>query len=86
MSDDLFTTYEKLQTCRQVEVTMENIHLIAQFLEGTVTYGPDPYITTRRGSTIELGAWADEKGNRWNAPGPLSNGWFVEGTFHGEGV
>lgn len=81
MADDLFTTYEKIQTCRRTEVTLENIHLLAQHFGGTVTYGPDPYLTTPQGSTVAIGAWVDEKGSRWNAPGPLGQGWHKAGSF-----
>lgn len=91
MSDDLFTTYERLETCRRTEVTLENLHLLAQHFGGKAVYGEDPSSAniSKRGPHldlpgkewgIEVGAWIDERGSRWNAE-PLSQGWCPEGTY-----
>lgn len=92
---DLFTTYERLQRCRRVEVTLENLHLIAQHFGGEAIYTVDPdgdwqtkkprvFIPERAGGTpgtVEVGSWVDESGSRWN-PEPLTQGWSPAGTYH----
>lgn len=43
MSDDgLFTTYERLNTCRRTEVTVDNLHLLAQHFGATAVYTTNP--------------------------------------------
>ena len=92
-TDDLFTTYERLETCHRVEVTLENLHLLAQHFGGTAIYSvedskhwqrskPRMAITSSSGSeaVIEVGAWVDKRGSRWN-PEPLTQGWSPEGTY-----
>jgi len=89
----MFTTYEKLETCQRTEVTVDNLHLLAQHFGGTAIYTVDPagnwqerhqrlVIPRPNGkeSVIEVGAWVDEGGSRWN-PEPLTQGWSQEGTY-----
>jgi hypothetical protein len=94
MSEDLFTAYERLETCRRVEVTVENLHVLAQHFGGTAIYAVEegaahwqlskPRIVIPRAGgsegTVEVGAWVDDRGNRWN-PEPLTQGWNPEGTY-----
>jgi hypothetical protein len=96
MSDDLFTDFERLETCRRAEVTEDNLHLLARHLGGTAVYGADPndvqharrkphiLLSSRfaddESRVIEVGSWVDERGNRWN-PEPLTQGWSPAGTF-----
>jgi len=83
--DDLFTTYEKLQTCRRVEVTEDNIHTLAKHFGRSVNYANNVPVMWNDSETgfrwkVEVGAWVDERGNRWN-PEPLTQGWSPEGTY-----
>lgn len=90
MSDnDLFTTYEQLKICHRVEVTIDNLHILAQHFGGTAVYTEDPngdwqtkkpHLIIPGKGTIEIGAWTDKGGSRWNAE-PLSQGWHPEGTY-----
>lgn len=81
-SEDLFANFEKLQTCRQTEVTMENLHLLAQYFGGKAVYSEGgAFLVTPRGSEVQIGDWVDDKGSRWNAPGPVGHGWHPAGTF-----
>lgn len=96
MSDHpLFTTYEKLNTCRRTEVTLENLHLLAQHFKGSAVYAEDPdgnwqtkkphvFIPERAGGTpgiVEVGSWVDDRGSRWS-PEPLTQGYSPAGTYH----
>jgi hypothetical protein len=95
---ELFTDYERLETCHRVEVTVENLHLLAQHFGGVAIYAADeqaPHwqskkprlsIPRARGedSVIEVGAWVDERGIRWN-PEPLTQGWHPAGTYQEAG-
>jgi len=91
VSDDLFTEFERLETCRRAEVTLENLHLLAQHFGGTAVYASDPdgdwierkphlLIPGLGSGRVEVGAWVDVRGSRWN-PEPLSQGWSPAGTF-----
>lgn len=81
LADALFTTFERLETCRRVEVTEENIHLLARFYECSVDYSGDvPKLRNPTNHPVEVGSWIDVKGSRWN-PEPLSQGWSPAGTF-----
>lgn len=84
MSEGPFTTFERLETCHRVEVTEDNIHILAKHFGWVVDYGRDMPRLQRPadtpGSTIEVGAWVDIRGNRWN-PAPLTQGWRPEGTY-----
>ena len=95
MSNELFTEYERLETCRRTEVTVENLHLLAQHFGGTAVYTVEetkhyllskPRIALpplREGGderVVEVGAWIDDRGNRWN-PEPLTQGWNPAGTY-----
>lgn len=88
-----FATFERLETCHRVEVTLDNLHVLAQHFGGEAIYrtNPDgnwqtkkPRLVISKGgitsSTIEVGAWVDEQGNRWN-PEPLTQDWRPEGTY-----
>lgn len=78
---DLFTTFERLETCHRVEITEENIHLLAQFFSCTVDYsGDSPTLRNPRNHPAEIGSWLDHRGNRWN-PEPLTQGWSPAGSF-----
>lgn len=87
MSDDgLFTTYERLNTCRRTEVTVDNLHLLAQHFGATAVYTTNPRLIippVNEGGAervAEVGSWIDERGSRWS-PEPLSQGWSPAGTF-----
>lgn len=93
MTDEIFMAYERLETCQRVEVTLDNLHLLAQHFGGSAVYTADPegdwvskkphLIIPRKASglgRIEVGAWVDQKGSRWN-PEPLTQGWEPSGTF-----
>lgn len=93
-TDGLFTSYERLQTVHRVEVTLENLHILAQHFGGEAIYTIDPegdwqtkkprlFIPERAGGTpgtIEVGAWVDPRGQRWN-PEPINQGYFPAGTY-----
>jgi hypothetical protein len=85
MSEDLFTTYERLDTRRCVEVTEDNIHILAKHFGWAVDYSGDGPVMWHDGETgtrwkVEVGAWVDHRGSRWN-PEPLTQGWHPEGTY-----
>lgn len=78
MSDDgLFTTYERLNTCRRTEVTVDNLHLLAQHFGATAVYTTNPRLIippVNEGGAervAEVGSWIDERGSRWS-PEPLA--------------
>lgn len=83
-----FTTYERLETCERVEVTMENLPILAQYFGGEAIYrlveghwqNGKPRLCVPGASVIEVGAWVDPDGRRWN-PEPLTQGWNFEGTY-----
>jgi len=83
MSGDLFERFERLETCGRVEVTVENLHILAQHFGGHAVYemrlsGPwwerKPHLIIPDRPPIEIGAWVAEDGQRWN-PEPLTQGW-----------
>lgn len=83
MTDDLFQTFERIETCRRVEVREDNIHLLAQHFECAVDYsGAKPVMpkTDKYNHAVEIGSWVDERRSRWN-PEPLTQGWHPEGTY-----
>ena len=90
---DLFVPFERLETCRRVEVTLDNLHILAQYFGGTAIYSTTPSASwaerkprvegTRHNGTAfraEVGSWIDESGSRWN-PEPLTQGWVPAGTY-----
>ena len=83
---DLFTEYERLEKCRRTEVTVDNLHLLAQHFDGHAVYGDRPRLVIpgdgegRRDRTAEIGSWIDDRGSRWN-PEPLTQGWSPAGTY-----
>lgn len=78
---ELFTTYERLETCHRVEVTVDNAHLLAQWFGCKVDYSGDaPVLRDPVNHPVKVGDWIDHRGSRWNAE-PLTQGWSPEGTF-----
>jgi hypothetical protein len=78
---DLFTTFERLEKCHRVEVTEDNMPDIAKELGWSVDYGGvKPVLRKPGGHVVEIGAWVDQKGSRWN-PEPLTQGWSPAGTY-----
>lgn len=78
---DLFTTFERVELCHRVEVTLENIHLLAKHFECTVDYSyQKPRLIGASITDADVGSWIDCRGSRWN-PEPLSQGWSPAGTF-----
>lgn len=41
MTDNLFTDFERLETCQRTEVTLANLHLLAQHFGATAVYAPN---------------------------------------------
>ena len=78
---DLFITFERLETCHRVEVTEDNLHIIAKFFGWSVNYANGKAVLWKPGGhAVEIGAWIDHRGSRWN-PEPLTQGWEPAGTF-----
>lgn len=78
---ELFTTFERLDHCHRVEVTDENIHLLAQFFGCSVDYSPDVAVLREPSNhPVKVGDWVDVRGSRWN-PEPLTQGWHPTGTY-----
>lgn len=78
---DLFTTFERLELCHRVEVTDDNLHIIAKHFGWRVAYDFDPpRLVTGGELKAEVGAWIDQRGSRWK-PEPLTQGWSEAGTF-----
>lgn len=78
----LFTTFERVENCHRVEVTEENLHVIAKHFGWRVAYdfSPAELIGPAGERKAEVGSWIDYNGSRWN-PDPLSQGWSPAGTF-----
>lgn len=78
---DLFTTFERLETCHRVEVTEDNVHLLAQWFGCSVDYsGEVPVLRNPTNHPVQVGRWIDVNGSGWN-PDPLSQDWSPEGTY-----
>lgn len=78
---DLFTTFERLETCHRVEVTEDNLAAIAKELGWSVDYGGvNPVLRKPGGDVVEVGAWVDQRGSR-RSPEPLEQGWSPAGTY-----
>jgi hypothetical protein len=78
---DLFTTFERLETCHRVEVTEDNLAAIAKEFGWSVNYATEPpRLRKPDGGTVEIGSWIDYRGSRWN-PEPLTQGWLPAGTY-----
>lgn len=78
---ELFTTFERVENCHRVEVTEDNLHLIAKHFGWRVAYDfSPPQLVTGGERKAEVGSWIDHRGSRWN-PEPLSQGWSPAGTF-----
>jgi hypothetical protein len=69
MSDDPFTTYERMETCRRVEVTLDNLDALAKHFGGMAVYhvtetGPWPTRKPRLAIPSD-GGLADESGYKY---------------------
>lgn len=77
---ELFTTFEQLEIIHRVEVTEENIHLLARYFGCTVDYSVKPFFMVPTNHRVEVGSWVDDRGSRWN-PEPLTQGYHPAGTY-----
>ncbi|MCC2033083.1 hypothetical protein [Microbacterium allomyrinae] len=80
---EIFTTYERLEVCHRVEVTDENMHVLARHFGWRVDYGFEagPRLVKPTGhDMLRVGDWIDHRGSRWN-PEPLTQGWSTSGTY-----
>jgi hypothetical protein len=81
---ELFQTFERLELCHRVEVTEDNLHIIAKLFGWSVNYsfeGGPRLMKNGASETLQPGDWIDHRGSRWN-PEPLTQGWSPAGTFH----
>jgi hypothetical protein len=83
---DLFQTFERLELAHRVEVREDTLHAIAKHFGWRVAYDYDPpaLIKSDGSRSVQIGAWIDHRGSRWN-PEPLTQGWSVPGTYKPSG-